>query len=270
MKKTNVGIIGYGSMGKMLFNKFRDNGADLPLNVFISNRTKDKLNGVPKDSICTGNAELVEKSDLVFICVRPVDMKAVFEEIKTAVTPQKLIVSLNGSVSFENIGKLINCKTAKVIPSVTAEINKSQTLVCYNPLVMAEDKILLSEILKKIGNVIELPENEMGMGSELVSCMPGFIASIFDVICNSSKAHTQIPADQIINMVLETLSATSLLMLKNKMSFEEVVERVATKGGITQEGTSVVYNKFPAIADELFEKTLEKRRITAENAERSF
>lgn len=28
------------------------------------------------------------------------------------------------------------------------------------------------------------------MGSELVSCMPGFIASIFDVICQSAIKHT--------------------------------------------------------------------------------
>ena len=54
------------------------------------------------------------------------------------------------------------------------------------------------------------------------------------------------------------------------MNFEEVVTRVATKGGITEEGTKVVYEKFPAIASELFEKTLEKRRQTTLKAEELF
>ena len=54
------------------------------------------------------------------------------------------------------------------------------------------------------------------------------------------------------------------------MSFDDVVTRVATKGGITEEGTKVIYEQFPALARELFEKTLEKRRQTALKAEEIF
>ncbi len=76
----------------------------------------------------------------------------------------------------------------------------------------------LKMLLGCIENVIELPEKEMGMGSELVSCMPGFIASIFDVICKEAKKHTEIPDDQIVRMVLSTLSATGDLMLQKEMT----------------------------------------------------
>ena len=71
-------------------------------------------------------------------------------------------------------------------------------------------------------------------------------------------------------MVLSTMSATGDLMLQKGMSFEDVATRVATKGGITEEGTKVVYEGFPETADLLFEKTLEKRRLTTEIAEKSF
>ena len=125
-------------------------------------------------------------------------------------------------------------------------------------------------LLGYIGNVIELPEREMGMGSELVSCMPGFIASVFDVICKAAGEHTEIPYDQVVRMVLNTMCATGELMLKKGMSFDEVVARVATKGGITEEGTRVIYEQFPGTADQLFEKTLVKRKLTAERAEDYF
>jgi pyrroline-5-carboxylate reductase len=68
-------------------------------------------------------------------------------------------------------------------------------------------------------------------------------------------------------MVLSTMSATGDLMLQKGMTFEEVVKRVATKGGITEEGTNVVYEEFPETADHLFERTLEKRRLTTKKAE---
>ena len=71
-------------------------------------------------------------------------------------------------------------------------------------------------------------------------------------------------------MVLNTICATGELMLEKNMSFSEVVARVATKGGITEEGTKVIYDMFPEAANRMFEKTLEKRKLTAERAEELF
>lgn len=265
-----VGIIGYGSMGKMLLWKFSESGRFKQSDLLISNRTPEKLAEASAiASVCT-NRELARNSDIVFVCVRPADLKTVLTEIKPDLDPEALLVSLNGSVTFEMIHQVIDHKTAKVIPSLTAEINRSQTLVCYNSLVELSDKGTLEDLLHLIGEVIELPENEIGMGSELVSCMPGFIASIFDVICRSAQDHTEIPHEQIVRMVLNTLSAAGDLMLQKGLTFEEVVSRVATPGGITEEGTKVIYEMMPQTADALFEKTLAKRRSTAERAAELF
>ena len=267
----NVGIIGYGSMGKMLLDKFAASGRFDANSLFIANRTTGKIADAPdRYTVCRGNGELASKADIVFVCVRPVDMKSVLSEIKGSLKENALLVSLNGNIPFELLGSIISTKTAKVIPSVTAEIDRSQTLVCYNELVGSDDKAMLEELLGCIGTVIELPEKELGMGSELVSCMPGFIASIFDVICTSAKKHTAIPDGQIVKMVLNTLNAASELMLEKEISFGDVVTRVATNGGITEEGTKVVYEMFPETADKLFENALEKRRLTALNAQKSF
>ena len=263
-----VGIIGYGSMGKMLLWKFSEAAKIAKQDLFVSNRTESKLEEAKDIAQVVSNKELASSSDIVFVCVRPSDLKTVLEEIRDSINADAMLVSLNGSVSFESIRKVIDIRTAKVIPSLTAEIGRSQTLVCFDEKV--SDKTALKDLLSCIGDVIELPENEMGMGSELVSCMPGFIASIFDVICKSAEGHTSIPREQIVKMVLSTMSATGDLMLQKEMSFEDVVTRVATKGGITEEGTKVVYEGFPETADLLFAKTLEKRRLTTENAEKNF
>ncbi|RKM59415.1 hypothetical protein D6855_10990 [Butyrivibrio sp. CB08] len=265
-----IGIIGYGSMGKMLLWKFSEKGKIEKSDLLVSNRTKDKLNETKDIAEIMSNREVASSADIVFLCVRPSDLKSVIEEIKDVLKPETLMVSLNGSVSFESIHKVIGNKTAKVIPSLTAEIERSQTLIACDAGVTEDDKRKLKALLENIGDVIELPENEIGMGSELVSCMPGFIASIFDVICTSAEGHTSIPKEQIVKMVLSTMSSTGDLMLQKEMTFKDVVKRVATKGGITEEGTSVVYRDFPAVSDLLFKRTLEKRRLTTEKAEKDF
>lgn len=266
-----IGVIGYGSMGKMILEKIAESKAVDNKNLYVANRTYEKIEYLMNVfNVCKTNKELAAVADIIFICVRPGDIKTILSEIKSVVSDNTLLVSLNGSVTFELLEKVIQHKIAKVIPSVTAEINQSQTLVCYNELVGEADKGKLENILKCMGNVIELPENEIGMGSELVSCMPGFIAAIFDVIRKSAKKHTSISDEQIVQMLLRTMSATGNLMLEKNLSFDEVVERVATKGGITEEGTKVIYEKLSAVTDEMFEKTLEKRSRTTQSVQESF
>lgn len=266
----NIGIIGYGSMGKMLVEKFLET-ENIFDEIYVSNRNPEKISHLANVvNICENNSDLAENAQVIVMCVRPTDIKAVLEDIMGKISDDAIIVSLNGSVSFESLGKIVSHKMAKVIPSVTAEINRSQTLVCFNEHMNSADKEVIFSLFKCVGKVIELPEAEMGMGSELVSCMPGFIASIFDVICSSAKKHTSIPEEQIVSMVLDTLCATGELMIDKEMSFQDVVSRVATKGGITEEGTKVVYEAFPKISDELFDKTLDKRKQTAQKAEELF
>ncbi len=266
-----VGIIGYGSMGKMILEKIAEAEYVKCEDLYVANRTYEKIAHLTNIfNACKTNTELATLTDIIFICVRPIDIKFILNEIKPVISESTLIVSLNGSVTFEMMSKTVNHKIAKAIPSVTAEINKSQTLVCYNSLVSGDDKITLENLLKCMGDVIELPEEEIGMGSELVSCMPGFISAIFDVINNSAKKHTAISEQQIIQMLLQTMVGTGNLMLEKKLSFNDVVTRVATKDGITEEGTKIIYEMLPKVADAMFNTTLEKRRQTAKKAQDSF
>ena len=260
-----IGIIGFGTIGKLFLEKFLDSGLLAPEDIFVSNRSPSKLEKITdkKVNVCLENRMLVQKSDYIFFCVKPSDLKTVFDEVKDVLSKDKYIVSVNGSIKFSQLEKYFpENRISKIIPSVTAEVNSSQTLVCHNEKVVDEDFAFINQLLCTFGNVINLPENEIGMGSELVSCMPGFIASIFNEIAKGAGKHTEIPEDQRIEMLLNTMIATGLLIKNKKQSFYEVIEKVATKGGITEEGVKVIEKDFPHVVDELFEKTLEKRRLT--------
>ena len=132
-----VGIIGYGSMGKMLLWKFSEAAKIAKQDLFVSNRTESKLEEAKDIAQVVSNKDLAASSDIVFVCVRPSDLKTVLEEIRGSINPDAMLVSLNGSVSFESIRKVIDIRTAKVIPSLTAEIGRSQTLLCFDERVSA-------------------------------------------------------------------------------------------------------------------------------------
>lgn len=273
--ETKVAIVGYGSMGKMLLEKVINSKLIPEVNIYVSNRTFKKIEILKEKytvNICRTNAEAAENVGIIFVCVRPADIKTVLEEIMTVMSNKdKHIISLNSSIKFDQLEKICTGnKISKIIPSIAAEVNESQTIVCHNSKVNVKDKKELSEILESFGNVIELPEEEMGMGAELVSCMPGFTAAIFNEIKKGAQKHTKIEGNKIVTMLANTMIGTGRLIIENKMTFEEVIERVATKGGITEEGTKVIEKEFPKVVTKMFDRTLEKRKITTENAIKAF
>ena len=270
-----VGIIGYGSMGKMISSKFIESKTISESNMFISNRTFEKIMGLktiyPLLNICKNNIDVAKNVDILFICVKPLEIKTVLLEILEYIKDDCHIVSLNGSVLFKQLEKIcVNKKISRVIPSVTAEINQSVTLVCHNGHIIDDDKNVLITLLECFGSVMEIPELEMGMGSELTSCMPGFFGAIFKVITNEAEKHTSLNEKDVINLVIKTVYGTGKLLLEKDMTFEQLINRVATKGGITEEGTKIIEAEMPKMANELFNKTLEKRTIITEKAQRDF
>lgn len=266
-----VGVIGYGTMGRMISEKLSLHRDLIDGKLYLANRSYEKIVDLAeKYHLCQSNQEIVKEVDILFICVRPSDIKKVLVEIKRGLREEQIIVSLNGSITFEQLESICRNKIVKVIPSVMAEINKSQTLICCNELVNARDKEHIFQLLEGMGTVIELPESEMGMGSEMVSCMPGFIAAIFNEICLSAQKHTNITPGEVVQMVLNTMIGTGQLMLENNYSYQDVITKVATKGGITEEGVKVIHESFPQVSDAVFDKTLEKRRQTTLNAQEAF
>jgi pyrroline-5-carboxylate reductase len=53
--------------------------------------------------------------------------------------------------------------------------------------------------------------------------------------------------DDIVRMVIETMYGTGKLLLEKGITFDNLINRVATKGGITEEGTKTIENKLPEI-----------------------
>ena len=59
-------------------------------------------------------------------------------------------------------------------------------------------------------------------------------------------------------MVLSTLFGTAKLLYERKETFADTIEKVATKGGITEEGVKVLQEKLPAIFEEMYTNSIDK------------
>jgi len=266
MKKT--GFIGYGSMGSMLINGFLRSGVLKPEEAAISNRTMTKIEYLAQEwkgiTLTTDNRKVARESDLLFICVRPLDVLPVLHEIKGDLTSSTHLVSIAGCVMINDIESRFPGQVTKVIPSITSEVRAGISLVCHNPKVTKDRIEHLEKLLGAISSVVHVRENDFEAAADFTSCAPGMIAAIFDCFIQAGLRHSEIQSDVAQRMVVSTLLGTAKLMAEKGIGFPELIRRVATKGGITEEGVKVLNNHLPAAFDEVFFKTLSKHDLVKE------
>ena len=92
--KQKIGFIGAGKMAEALIKGIQK--ADLASNITASDRSKERLASMKKATgiaVSSSNADVLKKSKIVFLAVKPQDMGNVLDEIASSVTSNHLMVS---------------------------------------------------------------------------------------------------------------------------------------------------------------------------------
>jgi pyrroline-5-carboxylate reductase len=269
------GFIGYGSMAKMLVSGLIKYGNIDPEQIIVTRKDKNRLKEIRTDweQLCIAKeiSEVIRESEYIFICVKPMEYIDVLKEMKTWLQPDQHIISIAGSVMIEDMERMINCKISKLLPTVVNEVQGGITLICHNSKVSEADRRQLEDILGCISKLRHIKEEDFGFASEFTSCGPGLYAAIFQEFVEAGLRHgTSFTREGINDLVLHTLIGTSKLMLEEKMDFAEVMNRVQTKGGITEVGVRIIREELPQVFDEAFDGMLGKRKLIYEKLHKEF
>jgi pyrroline-5-carboxylate reductase len=251
---TSFGFIGTGHIGSMLVRKFVETGAIDAEEIIASNRTPEKAERLAK---ATGirietNRVIVELSEIIIICVRPLDVRDVLSEVQHLLTPEKLLVSVAGDVSLKNLRMLCSSRVARAFPSMTSERLKGVTLLAFGDNADVPDKRLIADLFRSIGDVAVVDEDDFWTLADLTSCAPGYFAAIMREFALAAQRR-EIPLDLAERLVKQTMLGTAELLTES--SFQGLISSVATRGGITEAGVKVIQRDAPAMFDQLFQET---------------
>ena len=67
--------------------------------------------------------------------------------------------------------------------------------------------------------------------------------------------------EDVEKILLETVKGTIDLIDAKQISFNDIVPRVATKGGITMEGVKIINERMPEVFEQIIQSTMAKRNI---------
>ena len=250
MQMTTFGFIGTGHLGSMLVKKFVETGAIQAEQILASNRTAEKVNRLAK---VTGirpvsNRIVAELSDVIFICVRPLEVRDVLSEVAYLLNSQKLVVSVAGDVSLEKLRGLCPARLARAFPSMASLKLQGVTLLVFGDNTTAQDQRLIAGLFNAIGSAVEVEEKDFAVLADLTSSAPGYYAALMReyVLAAERKGISPELAERLVK---KTLLGTALLL--EDESFAGLIESVATIGGITEVGVKVIQREAPGMFDQL-------------------
>lgn len=230
-----VGIIGVGKIGGSLLIRLADSGE---FDLSASDIHLDHLGVFEEAGVrtTTSNLEVAERSDLVFVAVKPWDVASVVEEISPALAPGvpgvgRALASVAAGVSIASIAARLpeGAAVLRVMPNVCASVGLGSAVVTANEpgRKMLGDVV---EIFRHVGDVMELPERLFDAATALHGSGPAYVALFADALIQAG-VRQGIPRDIARRLVVETIGGTAVL-LKDR-SAHQVRDEVMTPGGTT-------------------------------------
>jgi len=258
----NIGVIGTGNMGTILTEAILEGGAVRPLDMVVTNRTLGKAYHLqehyPDIVVVENAAEVVRQTDIIFICIKPLDIKPLLELLKDELTGEHIVISITSPITVEQLESITKSKVARMIPSITNRALGGASLFTFGNRLTKKDRKDLVSLAGTFSKPIEIEEPITRISSDLTSCGPAFITYLLERMIEASVKETPITRDVATVLITEMMIGYGQLLKENLYSLDTLRKKVHVKGGVTGEGLKVLEEEVGDLFRHVFQKTHEK------------
>jgi pyrroline-5-carboxylate reductase len=227
-KKHTVGIIGLGTMGRVLARGILDHKLAA---VVGSTRSRSSADAVARDIgivVETDNAKLAAKSNVILLCVKPHQARAILEGIAPNLTANHLLVSICASVSLDDMRAWSGGSAAciRTMPNTPCLVGEGMSVLAAASDVDEARVAVARRLFEPLGRTAIVDESLMDGVTGLSGCGPAYVYLIIESL---SEAGVKLG----ISRQTSTLLAAQTLLGAAKMVLERGVHPAALKDEVT-------------------------------------
>ncbi|MGQ9641897.1 MAG: pyrroline-5-carboxylate reductase, partial [Candidatus Bathycorpusculaceae bacterium] len=204
--------------------------------IFATRRNKDKLSELKKLGAITttDNKEAAKNSDIIFLCVKPNDVKKVLEEISREIEG-KIVISTAATLPLKFYKKIVpKTKFVRTMPNVAVLVQEAYIAYCCDGNVTQNDKRKVEQILNMMGISKEVEEKYMDAITALSGSGPGYISIIIEALMYAGL-RVGLPRDIALYSSAQTVLGTGKLISETREHPAKIKDMVTTPGGTTIE-----------------------------------
>jgi len=240
LKSQKIGFIGAGNMAQAMIKGMLEAQLTTASHLYVANRTPGKLQKLSetfKVNVSQSNEELIEKSDIVILAVKPQDLLAAIEPVAHAFLDQQIVISLAAGVRMQTLEKhLPQCRVVRLMPNTPSIIGRG-TMGYFMNEPDAGLETMVEDLFTPLGSVMKLQDEDQ-FEAFMIACSSGtgFVYELMMYWQDWIEEHG-FDTEVAKQMTIETFLGAAELALKSQdLGLEELQSRVTSKKGVTAAG----------------------------------
>lgn len=238
-----LGFIGAGKMSSALMQSIIDSGLYSSENIIASDVFAPAIERVSSDlgvRVTANNKEVVQLSEIIFICTKPVDVLKVLEDVSGSWGNDKILVSIAAGIRISDMKSVLkNSKIVRVMPNTPCLVGKMAAGFFHSDNLKASDVARIEKILQTAGLAYELDETKLDAVTGLSGSGPAFVARFIDYFIKAG-IDAGLPEDVSKGLAIQTFQGTAKLINEKGISPEDLIDLVSSPNGTTVAGREVL------------------------------
>ncbi|MCL2170707.1 MAG: pyrroline-5-carboxylate reductase [Defluviitaleaceae bacterium] len=233
------GFIGAGNMGEAIIGGIIRSGEIAPADIIASDLDSGRLRKLADDygiNVTFTNTQVAEDADILFICVKPHVYFSVIDEIRGAVKPGAIIVSIAAGISLAAVaGRFgMDTKVARAMPNTPSLVNQGMAAICTTANMTTEDIGLVLQIFGSIGQARVIPENLFDAFIGVAGSAPAYVFVFIEALADAGVKYG-LPRHLAQQFSAQAVLGAAEMVLKTGMHPGALKDQVCSPGGTTIE-----------------------------------
>ncbi len=230
--EERIAVLGFGIMGEALVKSMVSSGVTSKERLVVTDAVPERLKAASQYGVrsITNNAHAVSGADVVIIAVKPQNVPALAEEIRTALDKQT-IISIAAGISTAYLEDALGVlPVIRVMPNICCTVSKGVLAVSRGRYVQPHHMEIATRLLGPSGEVIPVQETLMDGVTGLSGSGPAFMFVILEALAD---AGVRVGFDRRTSMQMAawTMLGSAELVLGSGKHPAELKDMVTSPGG---------------------------------------
>jgi len=245
--RTRIGFIGAGQMAQALARGFVASGKVAGEQIFISDPNPAVreifLRDLPEANLATDNLDLLAKTEIVFLAVKPQMMALVTDELQGAVSSENektLFVSIAAGLPLDLLTTQLGTKwVIRVMPNTPCLVRQCAAAYCGAAGATEADLQQIGELLQSVGVAVEVEERLMDAVTGMAGSGPAYIYTIIEALSDGG-VRAGLPRATATHLAAQTVLGAAQMVLETGEHPAVLRDRVTSPGGTTIAGIAAL------------------------------
>lgn len=239
LRNATLSLIGAGAMGEAMIRGILNQRLIEPDDITASTPRAERvqeLRGRYNVRAVTDNCQAARAGNIVVLAVKPQTLPKIMPEIRDAIAPDDLIISIVAGTPSRVITRKLNiAKVVRAMPNTPAQVGHGMTVWTATPAVDETGRRQAQAILGALGKELYVAdEGDLDRATALSGTGPGYIFLFMEALIDAG-VHLGFSRRVAQELVYQTMEGALAIARETGAHPVELRNRVTSPGGTTAE-----------------------------------